>query len=150
MIEGFLLLWDMPKYALNRNILDKYIDHPYCLNNDRALPISSNQKMNEYLVEIAALSGVNKILGNRISKRTFGTTVTLMNGVPTESFSKMFGHINICTTQLYAKVLDSKVSEDKAPLMEKFVARYQQVNEVTESKISVDMALLRAKYQQAI
>jgi len=136
----------IPLLPIAANILDKYINHPYCLNNNKALPISSNQKMNEYLIEIAALSGVNKTLGNRIAKRTFGTTVTLMNGVPIESVSKMLGHTNIRTTQLYAKVLDTKVSEDMAPLMEKFVSRYQQVNEVTESQISADTALLREKY----
>jgi integrase len=136
----------IPLLPIAANILDKYIDHPYCLNNDKALPISSNQKMNEYLVEIAALSGVNKTLGNRIAKRTFGTTVTLMNGVPIESVSKMLGHTNLRTTQLYAKVLDTKVSEDMAPLMEKFVSRYHMANEVTESKISADTALLREKY----
>ncbi|MDN5287706.1 MAG: Site-specific recombinase [Mucilaginibacter sp.] len=136
----------IPLLPIAANILDQYIDHPYCLNNNKALPISSNQKMNEYLVEIAALSGVNKTLGNRIAKRTFGTTVTLMNGVPIESVSKMLGHTNLRTTQLYAKVLDTKVSEDMAPLMEKFVSRYQMVNEVTESKISADTALLREKY----
>ncbi|RYF98868.1 MAG: hypothetical protein EOO07_37555, partial [Chitinophagaceae bacterium] len=111
-----------------------------------ALPISSNQKMNEYLVEIAALSGVNKTLGNRIAKRTFGTTVTLLNGVPIESVSKMLGHTNIRTTQLYAKVLDTKVSEDMAPLMGKFTLQHPKAHQVTESKISADIALIREKY----
>jgi integrase len=136
----------IPLLPIAAGILDKYKDHPYCLHNNRALPISSNQKMNEYLVEIGALSGVNKILGNRIAKRTFGTTVTLQNGVPIESVSKMLGHTNIRTTQLYAKVLDTKLSEDMAPLMGKFVAQHSKANEVTESKISADIALIREKY----
>jgi integrase len=140
----------IPLLPIAANILDKYIDHPYCLTNNKALPVSSNQKMNEYLVEIAALSGVRKTLGNRIAKRTFGTTVTLMNGVPIESVSKMLGHTNIRTTQLYAKVLDTKVSEDMAPLMRKFVSQHAKAGEVTEAKISSDVALLREKYQQAI
>ncbi|MBB5620977.1 integrase [Pedobacter cryoconitis] len=140
----------VPLLPIAASILDQYKDYPYCLNNNRALPISSNQKMNEYLTEIATLSGVNKILGNRIAKRTFGTTITLMNGVPIESVSKMLGHTNIRTTQLYAKVLDNKVSEDMAPLMRKFVTQHVKTNEVTEVKISADMALLREKYQQAI
>ncbi|SEB22325.1 Site-specific recombinase XerD, partial [Pedobacter hartonius] len=136
----------IPLLPIAASILDKYKDHPYCLHNNRALPISSNQKMNEYLVEIAALAGVNKTLGNRIAKRTFGTTVTLLNGVPIESVSKMLGHTNIRTTQLYAKVLDTKVSGDMAPLMGKFVAQHIKTNEVTESKISADIALIRVKY----
>ncbi|WP_457270320.1 site-specific integrase [Pedobacter sp. UYEF25] len=136
----------IPLLPIAASILDKYKAHPYCLSNDRALPISSNQKMNEYLVEIAAISGINKTLGNRIAKRTFGTTVTLSNGVPIESVSKMLGHTNIRTTQLYAKVLDKKVSEDMAPLMGKFVAQHTKANSSTESKTSKGMDLIREKY----
>ncbi len=74
------------------------------------------------LVEIAAIADVAKTLGNRIAKRTFATTVTLMNGVPIESVSKMLGHTNIRTTQLYAKILDEKVGSDMAPLREIFAS----------------------------
>jgi len=111
----------VPLLPVARDILDRYKDHPFCINHERALPISSNQKMNEYLAEIAILSDVLKVLGNRIAKRTFATTVTLLNGVPIESVSKMMGHTNIRTTQLYAKMLDEKVGKDMAPLMEQFV-----------------------------
>ncbi|MBB1643615.1 site-specific integrase [Sphingobacterium sp. UME9] len=114
----------IPLLPVASNILAKYAENPWCVHNNRALPVSSNQKMNEYLVEIAAICGINKTLGNRVAKRTFATTVTLMNGVPIESVSKMLGHTNIRTTQLYAKVLDKKVSEDMAPLMKKFAAHY--------------------------
>ena len=112
----------VPLIPLAADILERYKDHPLCVNHNRALPISSNQKMNEYLVEIAALSGIVKTLGNRIAKRTFATTVTLLNGVPIESVSKMMGHTNIRTTQLYAKMLDEKVSSDMAPLRQIFAS----------------------------
>ena len=56
----------VPLLPIAANILDQYKDHPCCLKN-KALPVSSNQKMNEYLVEIAALSGVHKTLGNRVN-----------------------------------------------------------------------------------
>ena len=112
----------VPLIPLAADILERYKDHPLCANHNRALPISSNQKMNEYLVEIAALSGIIKTLGNRIAKRTFATTVTLLNGVAIESVSKMMGHTNIRTTQLYAKMLDEKVSSDMAPLRQIFAS----------------------------
>ncbi len=110
----------IPLLPVAKEILDRYKDHPVCVNQNKALPVSSNQKMNEYLVEIAALAGVTKTLGNRIAKRTFATTITLMNGVPIESVSKMLGHTSIRTTQLYAKILDEKVGNDMAPLREMF------------------------------
>ncbi|MET4141478.1 site-specific integrase [Pedobacter sp. UYP1] len=117
----------VPLLPFARDILDRYKDHPFCINHDKAFPISSNQKMNEYLTEIAVLSNVVKVLGNRIAKRTFGTTVTLLNGVPIESVSKMMGHTNIRTTQLYAKMLDEKVGKDMAPLREMFAASVEAI-----------------------
>ncbi|MBB5639012.1 hypothetical protein HDE68_004950 [Pedobacter cryoconitis] len=66
----------VPLLPLAGDILDRYKDHPLCINHNKALPVSTNQKMNEYLAEIDVLSDVVKTLGNRIAKRTFATTVT--------------------------------------------------------------------------
>ncbi|WP_162055591.1 site-specific integrase [Pontibacter pamirensis] len=101
-------------------ILEKYDEHPQCLNQDRVLPVLSNQKMNAYLKEIADLCGIHKPLTFHIARHTFATTVTLSNGVPIESVSRMLGHTNIKTTQHYAKILDQKVSEDMQLLKDKF------------------------------
>ncbi|MEJ7679137.1 MAG: tyrosine-type recombinase/integrase [Segetibacter sp.] len=72
--------------------------------------------MNAYLKEIADLCSINKILTFHIARHTFATTVTLSNGVPIETVSKMLGHTNLRTTQHYAKILDIKVSEDMKAL----------------------------------
>ena len=68
--------------------------------------------MNAYLKEMADICEIDKELTFHIARHTFATTVTLNNGVPIESVSKMLGHKNLRTTQHYAKVLDKKVSED--------------------------------------
>jgi site-specific recombinase XerD len=70
-------------------IIDKYDNHPQSNNEDKLLPILSNQKMNAYLKEIAAICEINKELTFHITRHTFATTVTLTNGVPIESVSKM-------------------------------------------------------------
>ena len=93
-------------------IMQKYEDHPECSDLGKLLPVLSNQKMNSYLKEIADVCGITKDLTFHIARHTFATTVTLANGVSIESVSKMLGHTNIRTTQHYAKILDSKVSED--------------------------------------
>jgi len=101
-------------------IVDRYASNKVCLNKGLLLPVPSNQKMNEYLKEIANLVGIENKLTSHIARHTFATTVTLLNGVPIESVSKMLGHTNIRTTQHYAKILDIKVSEDMALLKKKF------------------------------
>jgi site-specific recombinase XerD len=110
----------IPVLPVTQNIIDKYVDHPQSVNEDKLLPILSNQKMNAYLKEIATLCDIQKELTFHIARHTFATTVTLTNGVPIESVSKMLGHKNLRTTQHYAKVLDKKVSEDMKILRDKF------------------------------
>lgn len=107
---------NIPLLPQAEKIIEKYKDHPTCSNTGKLLPILSNQKMNSYLKEIADLCGINKELTYHIARHTFATTVTLSNGVPIESVSKMLGHKNIKTTQHYAKILDKKVSEDMSLL----------------------------------
>ncbi len=131
----------VPLLSVAEAILDKYKDHPVCIANDICLPISSNQKMNEYLVEVAELSGVKKTLGNRVAKRTFATTVTLCNGVPIESVSKMLGHTNLRTTQIYAQLLDEKLAIDMAPLKELFKNIPVQANAATEQNALAEQTL---------
>lgn len=78
----------------------------------RVLPVLSNQKMNAYLKEIADVCGIQKNLTFHLARHTFATTITLSNGVPIETVSKMLGHTNIETTQIYARVVNEKMSHD--------------------------------------
>lgn len=110
----------IPILPVTQMIIEKYENHPQSINQDRLLPIFSNQKMNAYLKEIATVCNINKKLTFHIARHTFATTVTLTNGVPIESVSKMLGHKNLRTTQHYAKVLDKKVGEDMKILKDKF------------------------------
>ncbi len=112
-----------------QEILDSYKDHPQCLNEGRLLPVLSNQKMNGYLKEIADLCGITKKMTTHTARHTFATTVTLTNGVPIETVSKMLGHKNLKTTQHYAKILDLKVSADMSSLRAKFSAPKLQNSE---------------------
>ena len=75
-------------------------------------PVLSNQKMNDYIKEIIAICNIDKDITCHSARHTFATTVTLENGVPIESVSKMLGHTNIKTTQLYARITDQKIGGD--------------------------------------
>ena len=100
-------------------ILEKYVDHPECSVKRTILPMRSNQKLNSYLTEIADICDIQKNLTCHIARHTFATTITLTNGVPIETVSKMLGHKNLQTTQIYSKVIDKKISEDMNALKEK-------------------------------
>jgi site-specific recombinase XerD len=110
----------IPLLPMAQQIIDKYAEYPVCKNEKRLLPILSNQKMNAYLKEIADVCGIKKDLTFHIARHTFATTITLSNGVPIETVSKMLGHTNLKTTQHYAKILDKKISNDMMILKEKF------------------------------
>jgi site-specific recombinase XerD len=111
-------------------ILEKYAEHSNIIKSKKMLPVLSNQKMNAYLKEIADLCGITKNLTFHLARHTFATTVTLSNGVPIESVSKMLGHKSLKTTQHYAKILDRKVSDDMAILKSKlnFLQENKKVN----------------------
>lgn len=101
------------------DILDRYKTHPHCINKDSLLPVPSNVKLNAYLKEVADICGINKHLTFHIARHTFATTVTLNNGVPIETVSQMLGHKSIKVTQLYAKILDRRISNDMQILRNK-------------------------------
>ena len=115
----------IPVLPIAEEIIQKYADHPRCLNEDAILPILTNQKMNSYLKEIGDLCDIPKEITFHMARHTFATSVTLTNGVPIETVSKMLGHKNIQTTQHYAKVLDRKVSEDMKILKDKFSSSFK-------------------------
>lgn len=99
-------------------IIQSYQEWRKEAHTNRAFPVPSNQKVNSYLKEIADLCGIKKKLTFHIARHSFATSVTLSNGVPIETVSKLLGHTNIKTTQHYAKVLDKKIADDMKKLSE--------------------------------
>jgi site-specific recombinase XerD len=106
----------VPLLPQANTILQKYENSPVSRNRDLLLPVHSNQKMNEYLKELAGICGIKKNLSMHVARHTFATSVTLANGVPIETVSKMLGHTSLKTTQIYARIIDKKISEDMRTL----------------------------------
>ncbi|SFT26321.1 Phage integrase family protein [Mucilaginibacter polytrichastri] len=79
--------------------------------------------MNSYIKEIADCCGIKSELTYHIARHKFATTVTLNNGVPIETVSKMLGHVTIKQTQHYAKTLDFKISEDMSKLKKRLIKK---------------------------
>jgi len=113
-------LSSIPILPVAEKIIEKYedLESP----TGKLLPVYSNQKTNSYLKEIADSCGIKKNLIFHMARHTFATTVTLSNGVPIESVSRMLGHRSLKTTQHYAKILDEKLSEDMNLLKARILA----------------------------
>ncbi|MBZ9729937.1 site-specific integrase [Salegentibacter sp. JZCK2] len=101
------------------NLLEEYKNDKECLMKNSLLPVRSNQKVNSYLKEIVEKCNIEKNVTFHLARHTFATTVALSNGVPIETVSKILGHKKLSTTQIYAKVVERKVSEDMGLLQQK-------------------------------
>lgn len=73
------------------------------------MPTLSNQKYNSYLKELAIRAKISKNLTSHLARHTFATTITLNEGVPLEVVSKMLGHSDTKTTQIYAKIQEKAI-----------------------------------------
>ena len=102
-------------------IINKFEFDRSCIVNSSLFPRISNQKMNSYLKEVAQECGLEKNITFHLARHTFATTVALSNGVPIETVSKVLGHRKLSTTQIYAKVVERKVSEDIEVLQQKLL-----------------------------
>lgn len=119
---------NVPLLDIPKMILEQYKGK---LPDGKVLPIISNQKLNAYLKEIADVCGIKKNLTFHLARHTFATTTTLAKGVPIETVSKMLGHTNIETTQIYARITNNKISNDMQGLDKKFVGIEKIYKEVS-------------------
>ncbi len=113
----------VPILPIAMNIITRYQNDPKAIIQHRLFPNISKQKLNAYLKEIADICGISKNMTFHLARHTFATLVTLTNGVPIESVSKMLGHSKISTTQIYAKVIEKKVGADMTRLKERLKER---------------------------
>jgi site-specific recombinase XerD len=97
-------------------LVDKYKTKLMSELSGKLFPVTSNQKMNAYLKEIGDLCGITKKMTFHMARHTFATTITLSNGVSMETVGSMLGHKNLKTTQIYAKVVQEKVSREMKQL----------------------------------
>ena len=116
--------FEIPLLDLPLQILKKYSD---TAPDDKLLPMYCNSMLNHYLKEIAQICHINRPLVFHAARHTYATEITLSHGVPLETVSKMLGHSQIETTQIYAKVTDDKIDADTKALNRKISERFSVV-----------------------
>ncbi|EHQ26999.1 site-specific integrase [Mucilaginibacter paludis] len=126
-------------------ILKKYKNHPICIKRGTVIPVKSNQKMNEYLKEIADLCEITFALTTHRARRTFASTVTLGNDVPIDTVKEMLGHQTVQQTEGYALTSQEKVSRNMRELKEKL-----QIDLKRPSETPADPATRRPVFLEEI
>ena len=104
--ESNIRLLDVPK-----RIIEKYKG---LARNGHVFPVPSNGSCNKILKDIGRQCGFKVRLTYHVARHTNATTVLLSHGVPIETVSRLLGHTNIKTTQIYAKITAQKISQDIA------------------------------------
>lgn len=116
----------LPLLEPAQKLIDKYRSYHQGDKKRNLFPVPKNQVINRYLKLIAIEAGVEKLITFHMARHTFATTITLMHGIPIETVSKMLGHASLSTTQIYAKVVDTKVMDDMAALKEMYAKKESQ------------------------
>ena len=110
---------NVPLLPKAKAIMERYKDHPLCLERNSVLPVTSNQKMNAYLKEIADLCGIESILNTHKARRTFGSTITLNNDVPIHVVKELLGHQSVKQTEEYAITEQQSVGREMKQLQQR-------------------------------
>lgn len=130
-------------------IIEKYKDHPLCIQRGTVIPVSSNQKMNEYLKEIAILCGFPFTLNTHIARRTFGSTVTLNNNVPINVVKELLGHSSVKQTEAYAITEQATIGREMSILnkkLNKTSTKISQPDLAVLSRLEKEIQAIKKKY----
>ncbi|MEO6175022.1 MAG: site-specific integrase [Flavobacterium circumlabens] len=112
-------------------LIEKYKDHRICVERNSVLPVSSNQKMNEYLKEIADLCGITSALNTHKARRTFGSTITLNNNVPIHVVKEMLGHQSVSQTEQYAITEELAIGREMQGLKQRLADKEDDPGKLT-------------------
>ncbi len=113
--------YELPLLDIPLHILELYKD---TATDGRLLPMYHLTELNRELKQIARECGIGRRLTFHMGRHTYASEITLSQGVPIETVSRMLGHSQIKTTQIYAKVTNDKIDEDMTALESRLAGRF--------------------------
>ena len=114
--------YEIPLLELPLQILDRYRG---TAPNGKLLPMYHNSDLNKELKKLAKICGIERRLTFHCGRHTYATEITLSQGVPIETVSRMLGHSQITTTQIYAKITNDKIDEDMKALEKRIAGKFK-------------------------
>lgn len=110
----------VPLFEIARSILSKYAEEA---QDNRLFALPSNSWCNRCLRRIMEAATIRRRVTFHTARHTFATTITLSQGVSIEIISKLLGHANIRTTQIYAEVTHARLEHDMTRLEHRLAAK---------------------------
>lgn len=114
--------YDLPLLDIPLQILERYRG---IADGGRLLPMYSNSELNRELKTVARTCGINRRITFHQGRHTYASEITLSQGVPIETVSRMLGHGQIKTTQIYAKITNDKIAEDMKALNDRICGKFK-------------------------
>lgn len=114
--------YEIPLLEIPLQILERYRG---TVSDGRLLPMYTNGELNRELKHIARICGITRRLTWHCGRHTYATEITLSQGVPIETVSRMLGHNQIATTQIYAKITNDKIDEDMKALEKRIAGKFK-------------------------
>ena len=111
----------LEKYRIPANRFNRLFPE----NPGKVFPVASLKSSDVCLKHIARQCGITKNLKFHMARHTFATTLSLMNGIPLETVSKMLGHKYTTTTQIYAKVTNQMIDNAISRIEDQIGERFQ-------------------------
>jgi hypothetical protein len=133
--------YQVPLLETPKRIIEKYKGK---IPDDRLLPVAKNRKINLNLRQICKQCGITKKVTFHVSRHTFATFALSM-GVSIESVSKMLGHTNIQTTQIYARITDKKVGNEMNMFAGRIKSLYPNLHLETADEVKIEDVLKSLK-----
>ena len=115
---------DIPLLELPKQIIEKYKG---VAKDGKLLPMLSCGRLNKNLKVIAKLCNIDRKFIYHAGRHTYATEICLSQGVPIESVSRMLGHRDLRSTQIYAKITEHKIAEDMQKAESRIEDKFQVV-----------------------
>ena len=95
-------------------LIEKYKDE----NRETLFPVQEYHTLRGNMKGLRIMAGLTQDLVYHMGRHSFASLITLEEGVPIETISRMLGHYKIETTQIYARVTPKKLFEDMDTFIE--------------------------------
>lgn len=104
--------------------------------DNKVFPLLKYTTADINLKRIAEICGIERSVSFHQGRHSFASSVCLSQGVPIETVSRMLGHRDIHTTQIYATVSTQKITNDMQKLSQRIAGKFSLTKQPAETAVN--------------